>query len=110
MTLTIDQQVEVFKYGDTNEHLLAEPHSIADSCASKHVNLDPFSGVDFFYSSISISCVSMSQAYNAESVCNKRRHPETCRPGINEHFSGIGTYLLSRKMPEPSHHDFPGIA
>ena len=109
MTLTIDKKVEVFKHGDTNAHVLAEHHSIADSCASKHFNLDPFSGVYFFYSSISIFCVSMSQAYNAELVCNKRRHRETCRPGINERFSCIGMDLLSRKMLEPSHHDFPGI-
>jgi len=99
LTLTIDKKVEVCKHGDTNEHVLAEHHSIADSCASKHFNLDPFSGVYFFYSSISIFCVSMSQAYDAESVCNKRRNRETCRPGINERFCCIGTYLLRRKMP-----------
>jgi len=109
LTLTIDKQVEIFKHGDTNEHLLAEHQSIADSCASKHFNLNPFSGVYFFHSSISIFCVSMSQAYEAELVCNKRRNRETCRSGINKGLRCIGTYLLSRKMSQPSHHDFPGV-
>lgn len=109
MTLTIDQQIEIFKHSDTNEHVLAENHRIADSCASKHFNLNPLSGVYFFHSSIGIFCVSMSQAYDAELVCNKRRNCETCRPGINKCLSCIGMYLLSSKMSESSQHDFPGI-
>ena len=71
LPLTIDQQIEVFEYGDSDEHLCAEYHRIADGCAAKHFNLNPFSGVYFFYPPISIFRVSMTKTYNAKLVCNK---------------------------------------
>lgn len=99
LTLTIHKQVKIFEHRDTNEHLLAKYHGIADNRASKYVNLNPFSGVYFFYPSVSIFCGSVSQAYDPKLVCNKRRHGKARRPGINERFSGIGTHVLSGKMP-----------